>query len=136
MNGSVDALLRTNLAFAWIWILCGFISGALMGMRFKDERWLGGYTSFPRRLYRLGHISFFALGALNWMFAVTARSLAAPLGMLSVAAWALIVGGALMPLCCYVMAHHSKAKPALLFAAPVSSLVVGAALTLRMILFP
>jgi hypothetical protein len=136
MSESIPALLRANLAFAWIWIIFGLISGALMGLRFKDEKWLGGYSSFPRRIYRLGHISFFALGLVNWVFALTAISLGFDSATTRVAAWAFMAGGILMPICCAIMANYSKARPALLFAAPVTSLLLAAGLTIQMILFP
>jgi hypothetical protein len=40
---------RLNMAFAWLWILLGFISGPAMGMHFHGENWMGGYTIFPLR---------------------------------------------------------------------------------------
>ena len=51
-----------NLFLGWLWILLGFVSGMALGMFFHRENWLGGYGSFKRRMYRLGHISFFGLG--------------------------------------------------------------------------
>ncbi len=66
-----------NLVMAWLWILLGFVSGMALGMFFHGEKWLGGYGSFKRRMYRLGHISFFGLGAVNLLFYLTARMLAA-----------------------------------------------------------
>ena len=41
-----------NLLFAWLWILLGFVSGMTLGMFFHGENWLGGYTSFRRRMSR------------------------------------------------------------------------------------
>jgi hypothetical protein len=125
---------RLNLAFAWIWILLGFVSGAVMGMRFKGENWMGGYSSFPRRLYRLGHISFFGLGLINFLFAVTLRVFAIKSPLVDCAGYAFIVGGVLMPICCVLMAHFPKLKPAALFAAPVTSLLLGGGLTLFLLL--
>lgn len=127
---------RLNLAFAWLWILLGFMSGAALGMRFKGENWMGGYASFPRRLYRLGHISFFGLGLINFLFAVTLRLFAIASPTAELAGYAFIAGGVLMPICCVLMAHFPKLKPAALFAAPVSSLLVGGGLTLFLILKP
>jgi len=134
MDAGLLSVPRVNLAFAWGWILCGFVSGALMGLRFKDPNWMGGYSSFPRRLYRLAHISFFGLGLMNLLFAVTAVALGLGSTTLAVAAWAFIAGGILMPICCLAMAHWGKAKPALVFALPVSSLLVGGSLTFYLIL--
>jgi hypothetical protein len=127
---------RLNLAFAWLWIVLGFVSGAIMGMRFKGEHWLGGYASFPRRLYRLGHISFFGLGFINFLFAVTLRVFAihSPAG--DWAGLAFMAGGALMPICCALLARFPALNPAALFAAPVTSLLLGGGLTLFLILKP
>jgi hypothetical protein len=127
---------RLNLAFAWLWIVLGFVSGAALGMRFKGENWMGGYASFPRRLYRLGHISFFGLGLINFLFAVTLRVFEIKSSAVDPAGYAFIIGGVLMPICCVLMAHFPKLKPAVLFAAPVSSLLVGGGLTLFLILKP
>ncbi|HXR49058.1 MAG TPA: hypothetical protein VN784_16610, partial [Candidatus Limnocylindrales bacterium] len=57
-----------NLFLAWLWILLGFVTGMALGLFFHHENWLGGYGSFKRRMYRLGHISFFGLGAVNLLF--------------------------------------------------------------------
>jgi hypothetical protein len=59
---------HANLTLAWLWILLGFVSGMVLGLFFHRENWLGGYGSFQRRMYRLGHISFFGLGAVNALF--------------------------------------------------------------------
>src|SRR4051812_205671 len=48
-----------NIAAAWIGILCGVLGGAVVGLFFHRDEWLGGYGSWRRRLARLGHISFF-----------------------------------------------------------------------------
>lgn len=117
-----------NLFLAWLWILLGFVSGMVQGMFFHHENWLGGYGSFKRRMYRLGHISFFGLGVVNLLFWLTLRDL--PLSSLpvEVASWAFIIGAVTMPLCCVIMAHFPKAHP--IFAVPVLSLITGGALTL------
>lgn len=132
MNATAT-LAHANLAFAWIWILLGFASGALMGLRFKDPNWLGGYSSFPRRLYRLGHISFFGLGLINFLFFFTVHALGADSIIGNAASYAFLAGGVLMPICCAIMAHRQSAKPALLFAPPVTSLLLGGALTLYIV---
>src|SRR4051794_34559890 len=121
------ALGNANMAMAWLWILLGFGSGALMGLKFHEPGWLGGYTSHKRRLYRLGHISFFGLGAINFMFALTARG-CAPTATLQMASLALIVGAVLMPMACLVFAHKPRAH--FVFYAPVAALLGGGLLTL------
>jgi hypothetical protein len=124
MNGGAGQI---NLVFAWVWILCGFASGMVMGMKFRDEHWLGGYSSFKRRMYRLGHISFFGLGAVNLFFYLSVKE--APLNPPGEwASAAFIVGGLTMPVCCWLMARIPKAHYA--FALPVVSLIAGAVLTL------
>ena len=49
----------------------------VLGLFFHRENWLGGYASLKRRMYRLGHISFFGLGAVNLLFWLTVKSLPA-----------------------------------------------------------
>jgi len=117
-----------NLFLAWLWILLGFISGMVLGMFFHGENWLGGYGSFKRRMYRLGHISFFGLGAVNLLFCLTAQifSLTGPLA--GAASWSFMIGALTMPVCCVMMAHFPKAH--LIFAVPVASLICGGILTL------
>ena len=117
-----------NLILAWLWILLGFISGMALGMFFHGENWLGGYASFRRRMHRLGHISFFGLGAVNLLFCLTVQNFSLAGQLVSVASWAFIVGAITMPVCCVVMAHFPKAH--LIFAVPVLSLITGGILTL------
>ena len=116
-----------NLILAWLWILLGFATGMALGMFFHGENWLGGYGSFKRRMYRLGHISFFGLGVVNLLFCLTAQTFSLTGPFTVVASWAFIVGAISMPLCCVVMAHFPKAH--LIFAVPVISLIAGGVLT-------
>ena len=67
-------LVQINLALAWVGILLGFGSGFLLGLNFQKENWLGGYNSWKRRLYRLGHISFFGLALMNLAFYFTVKN--------------------------------------------------------------
>jgi hypothetical protein len=120
-----------NLILAWLWILLGFVSGMVLGMFFHGENWLGGYGSFKRRMYRLGHISFFGLGALNLLFWLTVQHFSLAGQGIGIASWAFIVGAIAMPICCVIMAHFPKAH--LIFAVPVVSLITGGALTLALI---
>ncbi len=120
-----------NLLLAWLWILLGFISGMALGMFFHDEHWLGGYGSHKRRMYRLGHISFFGLGFVNFIFALTLKSFPVTSSFIGIASWTFIVGAVAMPVCCVVMAHFPKAR--LIFAVPVVSLILGGVLTLVLI---
>ena len=79
-------------------------------------------------MYRLGHISFFGLGATNLFFWLTARTLAVPGTLLAPASWGFVLGALTMPVCCVVLAHYRRLQ--WLFAVPVVSLVTGASLTL------
>jgi hypothetical protein len=124
MDWSIPQL---NLVLAWAWVLLGFVSGMTLGLGFHREGWLGGYGSLRRRLYRLGHISFFGLALINLMFYFTAR-IPSEMGLLARAGHLFVIGAIAMPCCCLVMAHYPKAR--LLFAIPVISLIGGAALTL------
>jgi hypothetical protein len=120
-----------NLIIAWLWILLGFVSGMVLGMLFHRENWLGGYAGFQRRMYRLAHISFFGLGAVNLFFSLTVQTLAA-CPFLSIASSLFIAGAFTMPVCCVILAHFPKAH--LLFAVPVISLILGGLLTLASVL--
>jgi hypothetical protein len=121
-----------NLTAAWIGILLGFLSGMMLGMFFHREEWLGGFGSFRRRMYRLGHISFFGLGAVNLFFWITMKLSPAAGALVNVASGAFILGAITMPLCCVVMAHFPKLH--LIFAVPVVSLITGGALTLLQVI--
>ncbi len=47
-----------NLYFAWVWMLAGMLSGAVIGLFFHRADWPGGFDSWRRRMVRLGHIAF------------------------------------------------------------------------------
>jgi hypothetical protein len=126
--------IQLNLVIAWAGILLGFVSGMVLGLFFHREDWLGGYSSFKRRMYRLAHISCFGLGAVNLLFCLTAKSLPAAGPLLGVASWAFVGGAIAMPLCCVVMANFPKAH--MVFAVPVVTLLVGGALTLLLVVRP
>ena len=120
-----------NLCVGWLWILLGFITGMVLGMFFHQDRWLGGYGSFKRRMYRLGHISFFGLGTVNLLFWVTLQYLPATSLFAAMASWGFVIGAITMPLCCIVMAHFPKAH--MIFAVPVVSLIFAGATVLLLI---
>lgn len=122
---------QVNLVLAWTCIALGFGSGLVLGLFFHREDWLGGYGSLRRRLYRLGHISFFGLGVLNLCFYFTARQLLPATPAADVAGWAFVVGAVAMPLCCLVMAHVPRLR--MLFAVPVTSLLLGGIITATLV---
>lgn len=124
-------LLAANLRTAWVLVVLGILSGAMLGLGFVGETWLGGYAGFRRRLYRLGHISFFGLALLNLMFYFTARGAAGDGTSLFWASRLFIVGGVTMPLCCAGLAHFPRGQA--FFAVPVGSLLVAGLLTVRLV---
>jgi hypothetical protein len=60
-----------HILAGWIGVSLGVLTGAVFGLAFHKENWLGGYNSWTRRMLRLGHISFFGIAFLNFMFAIT-----------------------------------------------------------------
>jgi hypothetical protein len=114
-----------NLQAAWIGFLLGCLSGATTGLFFHDPDWLGGYASWPRRMIRLGHISFFGIGLINLFFALTVRTLGMESG-LGVISALLILAAATMPLVCYLSAWEKPFRH--LFFIPALSATVGIAL--------
>ena len=111
-----------NLVAGWVGMLGGVIAGALIGLYFEREDWMGGYASFRRRLTRLGHIAFFGLGFVNILFALTTRGVA-PSGWLALASWSLVVGAVAMPLCCFLTAWRRSFSR--LFPVPVVAVSTG-----------
>lgn len=110
----------------------GFGAGFILGLFFHREDWLGGYASHRRRLYRLGHISFFGLAIINLLFYFTAQLIPSPGPQLHVASAGFALGALTMPLCCTIMAHRPNWRA--LFLVPVVSLMLGGVLTLLQII--
>ena len=118
MNIAID-----NLLAGWLGMLGGVASGAVIGLFFHREEWMGGYASFRRRMTRLGHISFFGLGFLNMMFAMTTSLVALPPTALRLASAGLIIGAVTMPACCFLSAWRKPFRH--LFPIPVAGLSAG-----------
>ena len=115
-----------NLAFGWIWITAGFFSGAMLGMGFHKENFMGGYGSWERRLARLGHIAFFGTGFLNVMVGLSGLMLSEAQmsgGMWYAMSWSFVIGALAMPICCFIAAKWIKAKS--IFVLPVIALTAG-----------
>lgn len=121
-------MIKINFILAWLWIVVGFVTGFLLGLNFHREEWLGGYTSLKRRLYRLGHISFFGLAILNLLFYFTTQQILPPNRSIDVASWGFVVGAVAMPACCFIMAHKPRLRA--IFLIPVLSLTLAGVLTL------
>ncbi len=125
-------MIALNAAFGWLWITFGFLSGMLMGLRFYRDEWLGGYDSWRRRLVRLGHIATVALGAINLLFALSARYIPLLPWELTTCSYAFVIGGVSMPVVCALAAWHKPLRH--LFFIPVASLLT-AAITLTVGIF-
>ena len=109
-----------NITAAWFGFALGCISGAVPGLFFHKQDWLGGYTSWPRRLIRLGHISFFGIGFLNLGMGLTSK---VP-GAASPAASILMLAGAVaMPAVCYASAFRPAFRH--LFFIPAGSILLS-----------
>jgi hypothetical protein len=119
------------LLAGWTSVLLGFVAGAVPGLWFWREEWLGGYGSWRRRMVRLAHIAFFGLGLINILFALSVAQLglAAATGPLHVASWLLVAGNAAMPAVCYLSAWRLPFRH--LFIIPVICEVLGVGLLAR-----
>jgi len=119
----------TNIRFGWLWILLGIVSGALLGtfafngpIQLSPE--LMDYSSLPRRMLRLAHISFIGLGFLNWMYGVTVKSLKMKIRKDQSALF--IFGAVTMPLFLTVSAFYEPFKYSL--AIPAAALLIATAM--------
>lgn len=123
MQTTLDPIVRLMLQASWLGMLLGVVSGAVIGLFFHREDWMGGYQSYRRRLTRLGHISFFGLAFVNFGFAFTqhVRPLAAPWADLAMVA--LLTAAATMPACCFLSAWRKPFRH--LFFIPVLGVLTG-----------
>ncbi len=117
--------MTLNIYAAWIAILAGVLAGLVAGLFFHKDDFLNGYSSWSRRLTRLGHVSFFGLGLLNLGMALTARSFGIA-ETLTASSWLMLVGLVTMPIVCYVSAFWKPFRN--LFFVPVLS--VGSGVTI------
>lgn len=115
-----------NLTAGWVGITLGALWGVALGAFFHREGWLGGYDSWARRLLRLGHVSFFGLGALNIAAAVTIRGWGLEGDAVALASILLLGALAMMPTACLVVAFRQNARA--IFGAPVAATVAGVAI--------
>ncbi len=113
-----------NLIAGWIAVLAGLLAGVGLGLFFHNDNWLGGYTSWQRRMLRLGHISLIGTGLLNVLFALSAAALhlSPPLQVGSIA---MLLGAVAMPTVCTASAFYKPARQ--LFFIPVLGLMIGTA---------
>ena len=119
----------SHTAFGWTSIALGIGMGLVLGLwsfggPLEAPYGLEDYASLPRRLIRLSHIAFVALGALNVLFAV---SMPETTGSARRRGGALLLfGSAFLPPLLAVSAFVPSAAPAC--ALPAVSAGAGAAL--------
>ena len=107
----------------WAGFLGGVLSGALIGLKFHKENWLGGYASRERRMVRLGHISFFGIGMICLFYGLSLHALKADQSLAMTGAWSLVVALATMPTTCFLTAWKPSFRH--LFFIPVLSAATG-----------
>jgi hypothetical protein len=123
-----DPVTSILLKAAWAGMLLGVVSGAVIGLFFAKEEWMGGYSSWRRRLTRLGHISFFGLGFVNFLFAFTHHAMHLDPAWAKTAAGAFLTGAATMPAVCFLSAWKEPLRH--FFFIPVCSVALGILCTL------
>jgi hypothetical protein len=109
-----------HILAGWIGVFLGVLTGAVFGLAFHKENWLGGYNSWTRRMLRLGHISFFGIAFLNFMFSITTGLEALHGTLIQIGSILFLVGAATMPTACFLSAWKKQLKG--LFPIPVASI--------------
>lgn len=109
-----------NWWFGWSLILSAFVTGAVIGLFFHDEQWWGGYSSFRRRIVRLGHIAQAALGMMNVLYSLSPWPQSGTMWG-TAASWLFVVGGLSMPSVCFLSGWKKSFRH--LFFIPVGSLM-------------
>ncbi len=112
-----------QIVAGWAGFFAGGLAGAVIGLFFHREDWLGGYGGWRRRMLRLGHVAFFGIGFLNLGFGLTARALRIEAGLAAPSAL-LLVGAAAMPAVCFLAAWRPAFRH--LFFIPALSVIAGA----------
>jgi hypothetical protein len=115
-----------NWYFGWGMILTAFLTGAILGLFFYREDFLGGYASL--RILRLGHIALAALGMINLLYSLSPMR-SEPSLQTQVASLGFIIGGVTMPAVCFLSSWRVGFRH--LFFIPVSALVIAVIQTLR-----
>lgn len=112
-----------NLWLGWTSMIAGALSGSGIGLFFHNEAWLGGYGSFRRRMLRLGHISFFGLGILNVLYALSLHDYPISPAYGRLASTGFVIGALSMPTCCFLTAWKVGFRH--LFPIPVLGVIAG-----------
>lgn len=122
-----------NFYVGWMALLSGLVAGAVIGMFFHVDAWLGGYASWRRRMLRLTHISLVGTGLLNLAFALSLPYLSMST-LPRVPSLLFVVGAISMPSVCAFSAWRKQLRH--LFFIPVLSLVLATAIFLYQGLVP
>jgi hypothetical protein len=119
-----------NFVAGWSLVLAAFVSGAIIGLGFHRDDFLGGYTSLRRRMVRLGHIALAALGMMNVLFALSPWNTSAASSDTSgaIASLCFLAGGVSMPLVCFLTAWRERFRH--VFFIPVAALIAAVVFTL------
>jgi hypothetical protein len=117
-----------NWYFGWGLILTAFVTGAILGVFFYRDDFLGGYASFRRRTLRLGHIALAALGIINVLYSLSPMA-SQPSLRGDVASIGFVVGGITMPGVCFLTSWRVGFR--YLFFIPVSALIIAVVQTMR-----
>lgn len=112
-----------HILVGWSAALLGAASGAVIGIFFHEEDWAGGYTSYRRRMMRLGHISFYGIGFLNFFFAFTLTLVTLPEPNTRIASVGFVTAVFAMPLVCFLSAWRKPLRH--LFPIPVLAVLAG-----------
>jgi hypothetical protein len=126
--GSAMPTAGLNVFAGWIGIFLGVLAGSFLGLFYYKDDWAGGYSSFRRRMLRLGHIALFGLGIINVLYGLTVESTDLVVPFSVIASVLLVVGAAMMPTCCYLTAWRKPFRH--LFPIPVVCVAVGVVLLL------
>ena len=124
---------KKNISFGWIWILCGIILGAIMGMWSFNGPFpspVGDYTSLPRRMLRLSHIAFIALAIINILYGYEIDKIKANRKLKRFGSNFMIYGAILMPLLLLIAVFIEPFKyltiiPALFIIISLFIIVIG-----------
>lgn len=111
-----------NYIAGWWLLLAAFVAGAVVGLGFHRDDFLGGYSSFRRRMLRLGHVALAALGMLNILYGVAPLPDGTSAGG-RVVGVLLLAGAIAMPAVCFLAAWRTWGRH--LFAVPVTLLLAA-----------
>ena len=112
----------TNWYAGWSLLLAAFAVGAVLGLGFWREDFMGGYAGWRRRLVRLGHIALAALGLLDIVYGLAPWPLVGTWQAWGAGA-GLIIGGFAMPTVCFLSAWRQAFRH--LFPIPVVALLAA-----------